>query len=1062
MRAQAKFNALSFRAWKPVFAKGVLMSSGYLVLILALLTAVYLDWLLIRRRKPHAHILTWARLANFFTWIKNYKFELFIITLWTVWAGHLYFIFYKHISFWSLIPTLLALAGTLLLFVAAHRQRWVDVPVTETTPHVEKEAETHVNRQTLKQRLTFYVSQFRWEILLAGVVTMLAAYFLIFAPAQMAGGIPINPMEPGRPFYFLHWQRGSLNFLYYEAAIASTVLTGLLALSIVILALVRRSPSRIKTALLWTSLSLATCAQWCLGREPEHRMGIELYLAAALGFFIWAQLAKQQIVFSLNQPIYVKRGLEITLVVAVIALASFGRLFELDSIPYGIEGDEAKWTGEVVWLGIRGLPDYSGLYHRDALPVSFFMQTPFHQLLGPSIFSARFEVAFFSILATFLFYLLLRRLTNIPLALLSAWLLSASIFDISASRLANVESHVKLWPILTLLLLASAIRARRWHLYAVSGIALALGLLTYDTVWPLLLAAVIICMIEINRQDVTRTEKARFVTALLAPSIFALPILLPYLASRLGYYDFNAKGWEEGFSTLWLYFSKVLKSWYIYANVDFLYNRMGPLVNAFLLPWITMGFFASLATLRQRFSYWTLIWLAVFIFPVPIAAHSPLGRVYYPGLPAVYALAALGLFLFAYDSLSFIGKILQPLSVTIALVVLIWLPLMNLYIYFNETGDEQNRQVRREIGEIAGSAADMDTLIVLPNIPYGNEPLNNEYQMIELFMLAKIPTEEIQNSYQYVALDDLMPALPDDLTDRPNLEIILDKVTDSDRIKRDEIAQTLKHCYPKGILIEGIFFDRFSLPASALAEPACLSANLTLHQTSSSQQLSWELSKSTVTSLSLQCGVQTTEHVWLEAETLPPPSGWQADTAFVQGWNASGYLADNYLSEPVLYEFETSTAGQIYIWARTLKREADHSPLQLQVNGQAGTVSQTVEDNLNKWIWERVGPFDISENKNTLIITRPYMDDPSGFMAIFLDTLVFTPDVNLMPEQNYYAPIPAQHFLFPGGQSAGQITLDLEPGIYQCQVSVDGEQNLVDNLGHAPVMSNFVVIEIKP
>ena len=90
------------------------------------------------------------------------------------------------------------------------------------------------------------------------------------------------------------------------------------------------------------------------------------------------------------------------------------------------------------------------------------MQTPFHKLFGPSIFIARFEVAFFSIIATLLFYLFLRRITNIPLALLSAWLLSASIFDISASRLANVESHVKLWPILTLLLLAWAINSPRW------------------------------------------------------------------------------------------------------------------------------------------------------------------------------------------------------------------------------------------------------------------------------------------------------------------------------------------------------------------------------------------------------------------------------------------------------------------------------------------------------------------------------------------------------------------------------------------------------------------------
>lgn len=966
------------------------------------------------------------------------------------------------LPFWSLIPILMALAGTIALFILAHLQRWNQPSITETTPEAKKETESKSNNQGFKSQLTFFITQYRWELLLVGVGLALAIYLFLFAPVQMTGKVPIQPLKPGRPFFFLHWQRNSLNIFYYEAATASNLLTGLLSLSLLILALVRRSRSDLYTALLWTLLSLAMAAQWCIGRELERKLGVWLYLVAAVGFFVWARLTNQQINTSLNQPAHVGRKLEIALVVAIIALASFGRLFELNTIPYGIEGDEAKWTGEVVWLSIRGLPDFSGLYHRDAMPTSFYMQTPFQKLLGPSIFAARFEVAFFSILATFIFYLFLRRITNIPLALLSAWLLSASIFDISASRLANVESHVKLWPILALMLLAWAIHARRWHAYAISGIALALGLLTYDTVLPLLLIAVIICIIEISRQNIDLTEKARFVTALIAPSIFALPLLLPYFVSRFGYYEFSSKGWESGAVTLWSHFSDVLKSWYIFTYSDFLYVRSGPLVNAFLLPWITMGFFGALATIKQRFSYWTLIWLALFIFPVPIAAHSPLGRVYYPGLPAVYALAAFGLFLFAKDSLRTLGKTLQPLFFTVALAVLFWLPLMNLYIYFNETSDEQDRQVRREIAEIAGAAAGMDTLIVLPSTPQGDEPLNNEYQMIELFMLAKIPNEQIQNSYKNVALDDLMPALPYGLTNRPNLEIILDKVTTSDREKRDELSKALQHCYPKGSLIEGYFFDRFSLPASALAKPACLSAKLTL-QLNLNKQLDWSLSQSTVKSLSLQCEVQNADHIWIEAETLSPPAGWQIDTSFASGWNGSGFVFDNSSSVPIIHAFEAdSTTRQVYVWARTFKRVPDNSPLQIKVNEQMGTVSQATGDNLNKWLWERIGPFDVSAEKNNLTIARPYVDNPAEFMAIFLDTIIITPDANFLPDQNHYLPLPIQHFRFDSEQSQGQLILNLKPGNYRCQASVDGEQNLVDNYGHEPVESNIVLIEVKP
>ncbi len=966
-----------------------------------------------------------------------------------------------EIPLWSLLPSLAALAIALALQVVARRKKWTDPPEEgEPTPVSAREAESPSTGGDFKKRLEQFVSRRRWELTLAGVVLAIVLYLVLLAPVQMTGKVSIEPNMPGRPFFFLHWQRNTLSVFFGQAGIFCNLLTGLLSLALVIVGILRRSPRKLQSGLLWSLLSLAASGQWYLAVGPQRTYGVLLYLLVVLGFLLWAVLGRERIQKYINQPIPVSRSLEIVLVIIVTALATFSRLYQLPTIPYGIEGDEAKWTAEIVDLGLRGEVDLTGLYHRDALPVSFYMQILFHKLFGPSIFSARLEVAVFSILATLVFYLLLRQLTSIPLALLASWLLSASIFDISASRLANVESHVKLWPILTLALLAWAVHTKHWPIYAISGVALVLGLLTYDTVWPLLIVAILIAVIEIARQPIKVEEKVRQLTALLAPSLLAIPFLAPYFASRISYYQLSDKDWQQGLATLWGYFTEVMSSIYVYTNPDFLYNRFGPLLNAFLLPWLALGFVTAIASIRQRLSYWTLIWGALFIFPVPIAAHSPLGRVYYPGLPAIYVLVAFGMFLFARDSLHILGKVFAPLVITIFAVTLIWLALFNLYIYFNEVTDGADRQMRREIGEIAAQAAGPDNLIVLPSVPHADEPLNNEYQMIELFMLKKIPASQIAASYRYVALGDLLPALPHGLTSRPNLEIILDKTTDNDREKRDALAKALQTCYPEGQLFPGAFFDRFSLNKAALDSPACISADLTLN-IDSPRQVSWSLSQGAATGISLKCEMQQVDHTWIEAETLAPSPGWQSETSFASGWSGNGFLMDNYGSQPMQYNYVSSTDQPVYAWVRSYKRAVDNSPGQIAINGQMETFAATDENHLNQWIWERLGPFQVNEGDNNLSLARPYLDDPMHFMALFIDSLVITPAANFQPDQAHYLPLPPIQYHFGLEQNHGQITLDFAPGVYECRAEAETKLMLVDAFGNSPVESNTVLLDIK-
>ncbi len=961
---------------------------------------------------------------------------------------------------WSLIPVTAAIALSLLLLVVARRYHWKNTD-SEIEPTDEPKSASSLPDGDLKSRLFSLFDTYRREAILLAVFLVILIFALLSSPVELRGTFTKSPGEVTSPFYFVHWQRNHLIFYYHESATASNIVTGMLALGLAVFALIKKSPRKIRTALLWSFMALAGSAQWMISGQIQFAAGVALYLLAAGGFLFWSLINNADLCTDIDGPQPLSKNWEVALVVLIIALATFGRMYQLKTFPYGIEGDEAKWTAEVVWLGVRGEVDLSGLYHRDSLPVSFFMQTLFHRLMGPSLFAARFEVALFSVIATFILYLLIRRIAAMQIALLASWLLSASIFDISASRLSNVESHVKIWPILALTLLAWAIHKKHWTNYAIAGTALALGLLTYDTVWPIGLVVLIIAIMESARQKENFRSAVLNIMALLAPTLLIMPFIIPYMTGRFSYYEFADRNWEEGLTVFWTQFQQVLSNWYEHLSEDFLYNRNGPLLNAFLLPWLTFGFVAAIATMRRRLSLWTVLWVLMVIFPIPIAAHSPFGRVYYPALPGVYILVAIGMYVFSRESLRGLGPDFQPLIAVVSLAVLFWLPIFNLYIYFNEVVDFSDRQMRREIAEITGEVASEDNLIVLASVPSANEALNNEYQMIELFMMKNLPLDQIKKSYKNVALEDILPNLKS-MSNRSTRSIVLDKISPNERIKRDALTEGIRKCYPQAIWLEGDYFSRVDINSDSLNNPACTSASLVLSQETPTLY-HWELSQGTAHRVTMACEVQKIDHALLEAETFNPGSGWQTTTAFATDWTGQGFLMDNFGSKPTLFDFDVKEGKPVYIWVRYYKRTVDTSPAFISLNGKTYSFSDINGEKINQWLWERVGPFDVVTGTNTGEISRPYNDEPLGFMALFIDSLMITNEPGFTPSTDGYISMSPQSYTFPNELGSGDVVMEFEPGYYRCTLQAFSQElKLVNPLGNSTLLSDPIEFSVEP
>jgi len=972
--------------------------------------------------------------------------------------------------FWLLVlPPIVLIANLIWLWVAQNRG-W-DQGDSETPQRDPDRGELSQDKHTSAiengGNWRNGVRKHLWGITLIAVLAALLLFTIIFAPPRLGGEIPIIPNKAGRPFYSLHWLRDFQREHYDEIWMANVAIGSALSILVLGIAQFRRWYLAGEVNLLLISTTLGVSAQWLLNGDIQTPDVLTYGLAAA-GFCFWALTARERLLQDLAARPKLDPRWEWLLVIGLIGLAAFARFYALPRVPYGVEGDESKWIHEVVQLMVDGQPNSSGEYHRDALPLSFYMQIPFQRIMGVGIYSARVGVVIYSLLATLAFYWLMRQIAPLPLAGLATFFLSISIMDISASRLANVESHVKLWPILALALLALGVRISRWEVYALSGIALSFGLLTYETIWPVAGVALLLAIAELLSQRSPTRAIVRRLAALTFFPLLALPLLVPYFVSRLDYYKIGEKGWRASiWTTLSENLRSVLHTWFVQVRPDFLYNRSGPFLNAILLPWLVLGLVIAIFTWRRKVSRWALVWMVLVLLPVPILANSPFGRVYYPGLPAVYALIALGVYVFGREIFRLLGPVLRPIGVILALAVLVWLPLFNLYIYYNEVGDPADRLKRREIGKMASLGVNDQTHLYIPYSPGANDPLFVEKQIVELYLHQNLSVSKIPQVVEYIPYDAFLPDLTANRDSWKEVKILLDKESSSLRDLRDSIRRGLTSCFPGGRLWKGEYFDRYSLDIESLSQPACLPVQLAISVPEGSISAEdplpfhWSLSAGNAAGLSLICDQGREDVNWVEGEDFTLGSGWRSDVAFVEDWKGSGYLVDTYNAQFASREVNLPQADQAYVWVRFYKREVDQSPAFLHLNQQSLTFADVSEDELDRWIWERVGPFESPGGVKEWRITRPFNEDQNQFMALFIDAVVFTTDPEFSPQDNsLWQSVKTNQYAFSRPIAEGVVEMSLSAGRYLCTAEVESDLPLVDAFGVQPVRSNEVNIEI--
>jgi len=215
---------------------------------------------------------------------------------------------------------------------------------------------------------------------------------------------------------------------------------------------------------------------------------------------------------------------DIVVLIAILIIAAFVRLYHLGSLPFGVwydEADNGLWA-----LRIVEDSNYRPIYVESTnLPAHFlYLVALSFKLFGVNVLAIRLVTASLGVLTVLAVYLLVREILDHRLALVAAFLLAVSRWDVNFSRLGMHGVSTPLFAALAAYFLTRALRTERRLDFALGGVTLGLGLCFYA---PYRLFPFVIGLFLVHKAIVERGFVRRHYLSVLVFALAALLVLAP-------------------------------------------------------------------------------------------------------------------------------------------------------------------------------------------------------------------------------------------------------------------------------------------------------------------------------------------------------------------------------------------------------------------------------------------------------------------------------------------------------------------------------------------------------
>lgn len=816
---------------------------------------------------------------------------------------------------------------------------------------------------------------------------------------------------------------------------------------------------------------LAVFAQVMINNQ-SFRVGILAYLMSTVGLLIWAHNnPKWKSIFT-SQLQLNQRG-EAILLSLIILLTILTRFFDLNSRVYGIEADESKWTVQTWYSTILrvDIGEFGGR-HFKFLPVDFWMRSIFLRIFGLDFVSARIESAVLSLIAVVCLYFLVRFLTSSKAAgLLSSLLFSLSFIELNASHQALHNTPPEAWMIASLAVLFLALRDRKLWQFQFAGILLCMGMLTYETFYPNIVAA-FLYLIGYAIFEI-RNKRASIISWITNLALVVWPVIViyfgstrEYMAQRQGHHmgwlaaSFNTQDLLNLITLFWGNFITVLEVTFSRVVwVDSLINWSGPLVNPLLLPFIVIGLIYNLWNIRRAHFAFIPLWYAIHILTGPILLGSPWPRVMYLAIPPLMIWGALGLWVTLASLRAFFENQKISAAVPVFGLLIAFILIKDYVIFRTELTDPEERQKRRELADLTLDSAKETPLLLFPYMPNQEDSVFVESHVL-LYAVggAKNLGLDAAEHYKQLEMNSLLSALWRD-KDIGGLDVIYDKTAPNLTEEREQVIQVMLTCYPQAELSrQAVYFDIYHFSPQALQSPACYSPPAPVTTTPKDQvsttpiNFSWNSNGTVSTSFALTLDRKRANIIWIEAEDAFSGSGWYPNGGYINGFSGTGFVLDNWDSGETTYSINVPKSGQYRLWVRYYKRRNNDQHNFISINGQTNEFAETGSP-IEEWTWKSIGTYELGSGELPLSLSRTYGADEQ--YSVFIDSVVVTSDLSFTPdledslwEQAYYSG--------EIGTKESQFRMDesMTPGEYRWKVRIFDGDSLIDSSGSRGIESD--------